>query len=59
MEKLLDAGTVADILGVPLTTLYAWRTRGGGPPGMRVGRFLRYRREDVEAWLQAQQAKSA
>lgn len=41
-------------LQVPLRTLYAWRTRGIGPRGIRVGRYVRYRREDVEAWLDEQ-----
>jgi predicted DNA-binding transcriptional regulator AlpA len=32
-------------------TLYQWRYRGVGPPGLRIGRHIRYRPEDVEAWL--------
>lgn len=35
----------------PKATLYAWRSRNLGPPGIRVGNALRYRRGDVEAWL--------
>jgi excisionase family DNA binding protein len=46
---------VADILKVPLTTLYQWRYKGIGPPSIRVGRHIRYRWADVEAWLEERQ----
>lgn len=42
---------VAAYLGVPESTLYAWRYRGIGPRSIKVGRHIRYRDEDVEAWL--------
>jgi excisionase family DNA binding protein len=53
-ERLLSPKQVASYLGVPVTTLYVWRHRGGGPPAFRVGRHLRYRREDLEEWLKRQ-----
>jgi len=34
--------------------LYGWRYKGEGPRGYRVGRFVRYRRSAVEAWLEKQ-----
>ena len=34
--------------------MYAWSYRGEGPPLIKVGRHLRYRDSDVEAWLQSQ-----
>ncbi|MFL0378944.1 helix-turn-helix transcriptional regulator [Micrococcus luteus] len=40
--------------GVPVKTVYTWRTTGYGPRGFRVGKYLRYRLEDVEAWEAAQ-----
>jgi excisionase family DNA binding protein len=51
LDQLLSPQDLAEYLGVPLGTLYHWRTQGNGPPGLRVGRFLRYRRSDVEAWI--------
>jgi predicted DNA-binding transcriptional regulator AlpA len=36
---------------VPVKTLYQWRYKGVGPAGVRVGRHLRYRAADVEAWI--------
>lgn len=45
---------VAEFLAVPVQTLYEWRTKGYGPKGIRVGRYVRYRREDVFAWVESQ-----
>jgi excisionase family DNA binding protein len=42
---------VAAYLRVPPRTVEAWRYKGTGPPGIRVGKHVRYRRTDVEAWL--------
>lgn len=55
-DRLLSAQDVADYLGVPLATIYAWRHRSQGPPGLRVGRHLRYRRRDLDAWIERQLA---
>lgn len=43
-------------VGVPVATVYNWRTTGYGPRGFRVGKYLRYRLADVEAWEDAQVA---
>ena len=50
-DPLLTADQVAHWLAKPKATLYAWRTRGQGPRGIKVGGDLRYRRRDVEAYL--------
>lgn len=52
-EPLLTPPELADYLGVPIKTLYTWRYRHEGPPALRIGRHLRYRRGDVEEWLHA------
>jgi excisionase family DNA binding protein len=49
--RLLSADELAAYLGVLVKTLYQWRYNGVGPRAFRVGRHLRYRPEDVEAWL--------
>ena len=51
-SKLMTVPELAEYLGVPVGTLYAWRTNGAGPRGLKVGRHIRYRREDVESWLE-------
>ena len=47
---------LADFLDVPVKTIYAWRYHGHGPHGFRVGRHVRFRWCDVEAWLADQMA---
>ncbi len=49
----LGIETLADELDVPLRTVYAWRSRGTGPIGYRLGKHVRFRRVDVDAWLEA------
>jgi len=58
-ERLLSPDDVAAFLGVPVTTLYQWRYKGIGPRGLRIGRHLRYRQEEVNAWLRALDADDA
>jgi len=53
-ERLLTVTEVSDYLGVPVATLYRWRTHRDGPRGIRVGRYVRYRRTDLDAWLEQQ-----
>lgn len=50
-EKLMTIVELAEILGVPVATIYGWRHRGEGPPGYRVGRHIRFRWSQVEEWL--------
>ena len=45
---------VATYLGVPVMTIYHWRRTGYGPKGTRVGRYVRYRPDDVRAWFDQQ-----
>lgn len=42
---------VARFLGVPHRTLDQWAYLGTGPRWARVGRYRRYRWEDVELWF--------
>ena len=53
-DRLVNVQELSDYLEVPVKTLYAWRYQREGPPGFRVGRHLRYRRVDVERWIQRQ-----
>jgi excisionase family DNA binding protein len=51
-SALLSPQQLADYLGVPLATVYRWRYEGTGPRGIKVGKHVRYRRQDVERWLE-------
>lgn len=51
------AQELADYFDVPLKTIYAWRYRGQGPRGFRVGRHVRFRLTDVQLWVSDQLEK--
>jgi predicted DNA-binding transcriptional regulator AlpA len=51
-SALLTVAELSARIGVPQATIYAWRTAGKGPRGLRIGRYVRYRMQDVEAWEQ-------
>jgi excisionase family DNA binding protein len=51
LPQLMSPSEVADWLRVSISTVYHWGQTGSGPVSFRVGKHLRYRREDVERWL--------
>ena len=50
-EKLLNTKELASYLGVAVSTLLLYRAEGTGPRYIKMGRLVRYRVDDVEAWL--------
>ena len=56
-SKLLDVKELADWLGVTPATIYRWRYTRTGPPGIKVGRHLRFRVSSVQAWLEEQEGE--
>jgi excisionase family DNA binding protein len=50
-HELMTVEEVAAYLRVPVGTLYQWHYLGTGPACAKIGRHLRYRRADVEAWV--------
>lgn len=59
MERSWDTGEhftreqAAVFLALQPQTLAAWTSRGEGPPYIKVGRSVRYRKSDIEAWLES------
>ena len=53
MDRLLTPLELAQLLSVPIATLYRWRYLDSGPRSVRVGRHVRYFASDVEEWLSA------
>ncbi|TSD53670.1 helix-turn-helix transcriptional regulator [Aeromicrobium piscarium] len=51
LEPVLTTSELAAHLGVPVQTIHDLRHGGRGPRGFRIGRELRYRVSEVEAWL--------
>lgn len=59
LPHLLTPSEVGDYLGVPIGTLANWRYQGEGPPFVHVGRLVRYRADDVNAWIQTNLSPSS
>lgn len=53
-DELWTAQQTAAHLKVSVQTLYHWRTRRKGPRGYRVGKYVRYRPDEVRAWFDEQ-----
>ncbi|MGW2237863.1 helix-turn-helix domain-containing protein [Streptomyces sp. NPDC001759] len=50
-ERYLTPDDVAELLRVPVETLYQWRRKRTGPPAFRVGRHLRYDPVRLREWV--------
>jgi len=51
LDEAIDTPSVSRLTGVPVCTLATWRCRGGGPPFLKLGAAVRYRRRTVLRWL--------
>jgi len=56
MEQLLTIDEISRLLQVKKSTVYHW-TCAGFIPHTKVGRFVRFRASEVEAWLQQRQRR--
>ncbi len=54
-NPLLTANQVAELLGVPATWVYD-QARRGRIPTVTLGRYRRFRREAIEAWVASLEA---
>lgn len=50
MKPVLNEAEAAKALGLSQSTLRAWRRQKRGPSYLQLGRAIRYRREDIEAY---------
>jgi excisionase family DNA binding protein len=50
-ESILSLSELAVRLGVTAQTIYDLRSQGRGPHGFRIGRQLKFRASEVDAWL--------
>lgn len=58
MKQVLTTTEAAQELGIASQTLEKWRTYGKGPTFVKVGRNVRYRMADLEAWLSSRVVNS-
>ena len=58
IERLWTMEEVAEYLAMSVQTLYGWRCRRYGPPSYRIGNKVRYRPDEVRAWVDQNEAAS-
>jgi predicted DNA-binding transcriptional regulator AlpA len=51
LQELLNERDVARITGLSVASVRRWRLLRQGPKYLKIGAAVRYRREDVTAWL--------
>lgn len=54
-EELLAEKDAAQSIGQKPTTLRNWRALRRGPPNIKIGRKVYYRREALEQWLRSRE----
>jgi len=59
LDPVLTLSQLATQLGVTVQTLYDLRCQGRGPRGFRVGRELRFRVSEIDAWISRMEADDA
>ncbi|WP_376690094.1 helix-turn-helix transcriptional regulator [Wenzhouxiangella sp. EGI_FJ10409] len=52
-KSFLTTEEAAEYVGLQKSTLEAWRCRGGGPRFVKMGRAVRYRLVDLDAWIES------
>jgi excisionase family DNA binding protein len=52
-DRMMTVEDLAEYLGLPVGTIYKQRSEGTGPPGFRLGKHVRWRRSEVDAWLES------
>lgn len=51
-EKLMTTKELADYLGVACSTLIQYRKDGTGPVYIKLGHLVRYKKMDVDIWVE-------
>lgn len=59
LEPLLNIDELAGYLGVPVSTIYDWRTNGKGPRAYRFGKRIMFGITDIRTWMDAMREPAA
>ena len=51
-DRWLSVDEIAEYLGVSKDTIYGWVSTKG-MPGHKVGRFWKFKREEIDEWVRA------
>ena len=50
-QRLINEHAVADSCSISVLTLRKWRSQRRGPRYLKIGTLVRYRPEDIDAWI--------
>lgn len=59
LPELITREQLSEYTGIAVNTLAQWAVNKTGPKVIKLGRAVRYRRDDVAAWLEAAATASA
>jgi PTS system nitrogen regulatory IIA component len=55
-DQLMSVKDLAEYLNINISTVYMW-SQQGQIPAMKVGKMWRYRRSEIEDWLNQQRTQ--
>jgi predicted DNA-binding transcriptional regulator AlpA len=58
MDQLLDTKAAAALLSLSQSSLEKMRVYGNGPNFLKLGRAVRYRESDLQAWVSSRSVTS-
>jgi len=58
MNNLLNEYQAADLLNVSRSSMAQWRMKGIGPAFLKLNKAVRYRLDELEAWINARQRQN-
>ena len=59
LKSVLSAKEASANLGCSESVIRFWRSHGQGPRYFRAGKLVRYRRVDLDAWIEARMCEPA
>lgn len=54
LEPMIDISELSEYLGIPVSTIYDWRTRGLSPRAYHFGKHLKFAVSDAREWVRQQ-----
>jgi len=57
-DRIMTVSEVAEYVAMSASTLNKLRLFGGGPRYLKLGRSVRYRASDVDAWISSRVAEN-
>lgn len=57
-DKLLNTKELSEYLGVAVSTIVEYRMNNSGPIYAKLGHLVRYKKSDVDAWVDSRKPKN-